>query len=62
MQIFNPILNFLFIPSCSVLSMTSNRMLLPFHLRKFILLHPAVYEFYRIDAKKEKRKLPIEKL
>jgi hypothetical protein len=29
--------------------MTSNGMLLPFHLRKFLLLHPAVNEFYRID-------------
>ncbi|MFZ0343555.1 MAG: hypothetical protein WAL24_00210 [Nitrososphaeraceae archaeon] len=29
--------------------MTSNRMLLPFQLRKFLLRHPAVNEFYRID-------------
>jgi len=49
MQIFYLILNFLFIPSRSVLSMTSNRMLLPFQLRKFLLRHPAVNEFYRID-------------
>lgn len=49
MQIFDPILDFLIIPSCSVLFMTSNRKLLPFHLRKFLLLHPAADEFYRID-------------
>ena len=66
MQIFNPILNFLFIPSCSVLSMTSNRMLIPFHLQKFLLLHPAVNELYQIDnvdkLLKREKELPIEKL
>jgi hypothetical protein len=46
--------------------MTSNRMLIPFHLQKFLLLHPAVNELYQIDnvdkLLKREKELPIEKL